>query len=384
MKYLMILAVAALFATTNAYSQELEPEDLVIDGIECTGNALTDCEIIKREIYLNTGDKVNEEEIKNAKIRLQLLNLFKSVTLSLKKGAERGHVVLNVDVVEESPLFSETSVSHSESSSLGTNDGLAFKLGHRNLFGKGKILQGTFTRNGLTNSQDKTDSGTLEYLDPHLFGHKKYFLSASLSHFFINGSENNGYLVAPKEYTTFAFSLGRRIFDFSHIGIGTIKSYWTQLGRNTTNESFYETKYDSTAYTINYGWNSEDDSYFPTEGSRFDLTYFKNENRNSYSTLTEFKQNFSLNEKNILSLQLQESFNSDFKNDHNAELGLEWAYQLRRAQAGSAITDTRFFVKPSMNYSTYSESFGKGVDAGVLVDTESLGIIKFTTFYRGL
>lgn len=384
MKYLTILAVTALFASAKAYSKEFEPEDLVIDGIECTGNALTDCEIIKREIYLNTGNKVNEEEIKNAKIRLQLLNLFKSVNLSLKKGIERGHVVLNVDVVEANPLFSETSITHSGSSSLGTNAGLAVKLGHRNLFGKGKILQGTLTQDVLTNPQDKIYSGTLEYIDPHLFGHKKYFLSANLSRFFINDSGNNGYLVAPKDYTTFAFNLGRRFFDFSHVSIGTLKSYWTQLSRNATNEPFHEFKDGSTAYTINYGWNSEDDSYFPTEGSRFDLTYYKKASGNSYSTLTEFKQNFSLNEKNILSLHLKESFTSDFENHHNAELGFEWAYQLRRAQAGSAVTDARFFVKPSVNYSTYSESFGKGVDAGFLVDSESLGIIKFTTFYRGL
>lgn len=384
MKHLMILVVAALFMSTTAYSQELEPEDLVIEGIECTGNALTDCEIIKREIYLNIGDKVNEEEIKNAKIRLQLLNLFKSVNLSLKKGAERGHVVLNIDVVEDSPLFSETSISHNSSGSSGSDIGLAVKLGHRNLFGKGKILQGTFSPTGLTNSKDKTYSGSLEYIDPHLFGHKKYFLSAKLSHSFTDDLEKSNYLATSKDSTSFTFNLGRRIFDFSHISIGTIKSYWTQLSRNFTAESFRESKVDSTAYTLNYGWNSEDDTYFPTDGSTFDLTYYRPEVGNFYSTRAEFKQNFSLNKKNILSLHLQGSYIPDFDNYHNAEMGVQWAYQLRHAQTGSSITDARFFVKPSVNYYTNSDYIGKGVDAGVLLDTENFGIIKFTTFYWGL
>jgi len=60
-------------------ASEFSPNDLIIDQIECVGNETTSCDLIQKEIYLNAGEKVNEEDLSNAKIRLQLKNLFTSV-----------------------------------------------------------------------------------------------------------------------------------------------------------------------------------------------------------------------------------------------------------------------------------------------------------------
>lgn len=139
------IVITQFLCSLPANGQEYKPEDLIIDSIECAWNTNTDCDIIKNEFYIKPGDKINEEEIQNAMIRLQLLNLFKTVEITLQKGIEKGHVVLLAEVVEDNPLFFEASlgVNFNYLSSKSLNK-FPFAFGHRNLLGKGKQLKFEF------------------------------------------------------------------------------------------------------------------------------------------------------------------------------------------------------------------------------------------------
>lgn len=389
--FTLILLILLPVAT---YAQEVEPENFhenyIIDSIECAGNLSTDCEIIKREIYQNIGDKLDEEEVSNSKIRLQLLGLFKSVDLSLKKGIDRGHVVLSVEVAEDNPFFSETTVMTSYFKSSGFSGlnslGVALKFGHRNLFGKGKVLQTTLEPNGIMYPDYKSYSGNIEYIDPHLFGHKRYFLSAKLQYTFNDYDLPSTSYSRTKNSTSYSLNIGHRIFDFSHIGVGVSQGNSKTISRNGENDLLIEETTESKpSYTLNYGWNSEDDPYFPTEGSKFDLTYYKFE-QYAPNAFAEFKQNWLINEKNFLILTANDWWAAkdewSAENYNNFNLGLEWGYQARRNQAESFVTDARYFLKSSANYDNYTRDNIEGtLSAGVLLDTQSLGILKLGTFF---
>lgn len=375
----------------KSLAQESTPEDLIIDAIECNGNTRTNCEIIKSEIYLNPGDQLNEEEVKNAKFRLQLLNLFKSVDLNLVKGSQRGHVVLNVEVVEDSPLFSETSFYAGPLERSDMYRSLSVKVGHRNLLGQGKVLQATISPNDLLKINDSAFNGAIEYIDPHLFGYKKLFFNARFDHYLYKDKNNNDDdYVIDKYENKLTTDLGLRVFDFSHVSIGTIKDYSYYLFRESLTQSSFQSKMqERNTYTFNYGWNSQDDYYFPTEGSTFDITYYKtdyNFYEKNYYLISDFRKNFLLNHKNIFVFGVRDNYSAD-SGSNTINLNLQWNYQLRRAASEESITDARLSISPL--YAHFRNSDGnvteyKGIDLGLLMDTKSFGIIRLSTFFMGL
>lgn len=77
-----------------------------LQGIEIRGNTRTRDRVILRYLPFRAGDflDVDDQEIELARYRLLGTGFFSSVSLSLKKGARRGAVVLVVDVVERNTL----------------------------------------------------------------------------------------------------------------------------------------------------------------------------------------------------------------------------------------------------------------------------------------
>jgi len=359
----------------RAMGQETEPENLIIDSIECSGNENTDCEIIKKEIYLNPGDNINEDEIQNAKIRLQLLGLFKSVDLSLSKGSERGHVILKTEVKEASPYFSETTINRT----------VTFKGGHRNLFGLGKVLQLSFEPAQGVFDNYGSSAGSIEYIDPHLFGQKKYFFNSRLNYFKNENSDN--YFGVINE-TTLDAHIGWRFFDFSYLTAGVYKSIYNVKSYDDSTGLIEKKREERSGYKFNYGWDSEDDSYFPTDGSRFDLTYFKWNDRDDKGQLkTNFKKNWAWDAKNIFAVNLGYLLGLNQYYYHDQKIGMEWNYQIRRGETSRSITDLRFnlnaYITRSISDSMFFSSF-KTIETGLLFDTKDFGIIRLSLvrFYK--
>ncbi|MFT4925874.1 MAG: hypothetical protein ACI8WB_001969, partial [Phenylobacterium sp.] len=76
----------------------------IIDDIVCEGNNTTDCDFITKKYYQHVGDVLDPNEIADARLRLGTLFQFKNVSTRLKKGAERGHVVVVFAVSEASNI----------------------------------------------------------------------------------------------------------------------------------------------------------------------------------------------------------------------------------------------------------------------------------------
>lgn len=77
-----------------------------LQGVEIRGNTRTRDRVILRYLPYRAGDllDVDDQEIELARYRLLGTGFFSSVSLSLKKGEQRGRVVLVVDVVERNTL----------------------------------------------------------------------------------------------------------------------------------------------------------------------------------------------------------------------------------------------------------------------------------------
>ncbi|MBL7669771.1 MAG: hypothetical protein JNM39_04740 [Bdellovibrionaceae bacterium] len=374
----------------DSEAQGAESQGLLIDSVECLGNILTSCEIIQREINLGPGDHLDEEEMKNAKTRLQLLGLFKSVSLFLEKGQARGHVVVKIQVTEGNPFFTETSLAHYlyPNFKIGST-GLGFKVGHRNLFGRGKILQMTLAPGRLSIPSRNDFSGGLEYSDPHFLGLKKYFLNVSANYWQYEYYRLfSGRPVRTNSLQT-RINFGRRIFDFSYVGLG-LNNYESRT-IEAPEDGGSTTTYSSPTYTLSTGWNNEDDPYFPTEGGVIDLTYYlhnwKQDGRElaTQSASIVFKQNFEIAAKQTLSIGGGYSYmakNQAMGDSWFAKVGPEWSYQFLRAASEKSITDVRFFINPITMASLEGPS-REQIDAGVILNTKDYGILRLTATYWG-
>ncbi|MCB0411380.1 MAG: hypothetical protein KDD22_02570 [Bdellovibrionales bacterium] len=239
-QWLTVLIILMGQLPLAAFAQDLEPQDLILDGISCEGNELTDCDVIQREVYLNPGQHLDEDEIENARIRLQLTGLFNQVHLRLEKSEMRGHVILVVEVEEASALFTETYLNVSSF----RHPPLSFTVGHRNLFGRGKILSASLNPSEMWDYTHPRSTNLLfNYTDPHLWGHKKYFMGAGSRFDFIDTSdirdESNFSKLNSYGYSV---NFGRRFFDFSYFTIGRHHHEYNYKFRNNITTPYYERK----------------------------------------------------------------------------------------------------------------------------------------------
>src|SRR5262245_8144162 len=106
-----VLVALALLNPIQGLAQAVdEPPsaDLQVQDIRCEGNQQVTCDFIRGHLYLKAGDALDEDEIRNAELRLSALRYFGTVGIHLEKGARRGSVIVVIDVTEESPLVMET------------------------------------------------------------------------------------------------------------------------------------------------------------------------------------------------------------------------------------------------------------------------------------
>lgn len=147
---LFLMVFSTIASAVWASPEVLTPDQLVVEAITCSGNESTNCELLKKELRLIPGEKLNEKEIENARIRLNLMGLFKEINITLKKGGTRGQVIVDIGVVEGAPYYSELTAG-AIYDTYGSAKVFSGTIGNRNLFGNGKIFQGAWTaRNDST------------------------------------------------------------------------------------------------------------------------------------------------------------------------------------------------------------------------------------------
>jgi outer membrane protein insertion porin family len=112
-----------------------------IERIEIHGNTRTRDYVIRREFDIAEGDAYNKTLIDRAERRLKNLNYFKTVKITRLPGSVPDHIVLDVEVAEQS------TGDFSISGGYSTTDGLLaeVKVGDRNFLGGGKAVNASVT-----------------------------------------------------------------------------------------------------------------------------------------------------------------------------------------------------------------------------------------------
>ena len=116
---------------------------LLIEAIEIHGNTSTQAELIRRALPIAPGDvlRASDKRLRSARFRVLALGYFREVTLAMKKGSERGNVIIDINVVERGTIvlnrlwFGHTNVAPYW---LGAD------AAERNLFGLGVGVGGGF------------------------------------------------------------------------------------------------------------------------------------------------------------------------------------------------------------------------------------------------
>src|SRR5262245_35100078 len=161
---------------------------IVIEDIEVVGNRSTQTEIVLRALGLEVGDELRagDPRLREARFKLLALGFFRDVTLAQRKGAERGHVVLTVTVVERGTVVLNRLW-------FGTSTTSPWWLGadvdERNLLGTGLAVGG-----GVVYATDNDDiptarpqwAGEVHIADPSVMG-TPYGVDAQFT--WVHGSE---------------------------------------------------------------------------------------------------------------------------------------------------------------------------------------------------
>jgi outer membrane protein assembly factor BamA len=367
------------FAQTD---QTTDVGPLTVQEITCAGNEQISCEFIRDHLYLKAGQPLDEEEIRNAELRLSSLRNFESVKIRLEKGAQRGAAIVVIEVDEANPITTEWLLG--TSSRLDSQRGVfAGRIAHQNLFGKGKFAdlsaQSIVPIDG--DAHYESHDVTLRYADPQLFNSSRYFAVASAAwrkRRYEDVHGNFGHL----DTTQFDLSLGRRFGDFSYFtmgvsyrpGVDYIFGRWKNSGIFWVTEPDYEV-------TVNlvYGWSTEDDLHFPTHGSTLQLAA-----GGDYGSGTPDKRSHVQFRKTWASsgtfwtVKVGGDPSPEYRNSFNESQLLALTFA-RPIAPGDAIQRGRWYVEPGIGFAGYAplgkEIYEYGIKAGFRADTRLFGLI---------
>jgi outer membrane protein assembly factor BamA len=359
-------------------------EPLTVQDVICAGNLETSCDFIRDHLYLIAGDVLDEEQIRNAELRLSVLRNFESVKLRLERGAKRGAVIVVIEVEESSPIVREWLLGGS--SRTDSQRGVfAGRIAHQNLFGKGKIVDFTgvaivpISGDGLNEAYDVS----LRYADPQLFDSSRYFAVAGArwrKRRYEDIYGNFGSIDAGQ----FEFTLGRRIADFSYLSLGITfrpDNDW-MAGRWTSDGSFVTTtpeSYSKHGLSIAYGWSTEDDLHFPTQGSTFQIDaggdYDPNEPEGR--SHLQFRKTWAISGA-YWTLKVGGDPSPEYRTSLGESQLLAVSYA-RPLIPGDFVQRGRWYIEPGFALKGYSDTgdvyYEYGLKAGFRADTRVFGLV---------
>ncbi|MCJ8271471.1 MAG: hypothetical protein MJK04_18995 [Psychrosphaera sp.] len=336
---------------------------LVIDNIVCKGNDTTECDFITKKYYQAKGDVLDPSEIADAKLRLGTLIQFRDVDIHLEKGHKRGHVIVVFNITEASNIQWELGAGLHRSNQDTTeslcyksyntisnicfdrngqsdNLGLTTTVTDFNFLGSGKRLSVGITASKY-NSETQVDysasNGTLPantplsyssendshgygfnatYYDPHLFDSTHYYLRSNLGRFGsssdtidITNMPDNLSITRERQSRSRSWSwgveTGRRFASHSFVALNVNKTFpgTASFTDDSDNQTITIDQPDSTNIGVTYGWDSQNDTLFPTQGSYFATSYnHSNSNGSSDGLSMNYLQHFSWQDKTVLSL----------------------------------------------------------------------------------
>jgi len=373
------LATLLLFHVPLASAQDEQTTGsgpLVVQEITCAGNENTSCEFIRDNLYLKAGQPVDEEEIRNAELRLSSLRNFKSVSIRLEKGAQRGAVIVVMEVEEASPITTETLLG--ASSRMNRQGGVfAGRIANQNLFGQGKLAELSATSvvpiggDGYNEGYDVK----LRYADPHLFDSRRYFAIASAGwrkHRFLDVYGNYNYL----ETAQLDLKVGRRFGDFSYVILGARyrpNLEWTWGTWNS--DGTFETKDahpKSLQPNLAYGWSSEDDLHFPTQGTTLQLAA-----GGDYGSPLQFRKTWPTS-VGFWTFKVGGDPSPEYRNTFNESQLIALSFA-RSVAPGDNIQRGRWYVEPGFSFAGNTNEgeqvYEYGIKAGFRAETRMFGLV---------
>jgi outer membrane protein assembly factor BamA len=378
---LLVMAFAPACRLARGSDQDTK---LIVQDIQCRGNVSTSCNFIRGHLYLQVGGRMDEDEVKDAKLRLSALPNFRSVDIHLEKGSQRGHVVVVIEVAEADPFTMALvlGTSFRRNTDIQT---FAARFSDHNLFGAGKVLDLLVVGEAaVTRTAAREYATRLEYFDPQLFGSNRYFLATGLfysrsTYDFPDSSVlNNGGAGVD-------MSLGRRFGSFSYATAGY--RYIFNYSRNNRYLAFDGnlttlTNSPRSALLFTYGRNSEDDSSFPTRGWMFHLYDNWDPSERVHFAGAEARATWRGGGDSFWTLQTRPF--TDFKAPFDDDLGtsLTYARSIEASDRLGGIRRGRWYIGPGVTVVNHA-TFEVGMKAGIRLETRSLGIVNLYVIGSG-
>ena len=145
--------------TVNVTVEVTEGPEVYVERINITGNTRSEDRILRREIPMVEGDLFTLQKLRRARQRLVNLGYFETVNVTTQPGADKGRIIVNVDVTERpTGLFSIGGGFSSVDSFIGSID-----LAQNNFLGRGWQV-GLRLRVG-----GRSQQGILSFTEPWLF-----------------------------------------------------------------------------------------------------------------------------------------------------------------------------------------------------------------------
>jgi hypothetical protein len=361
---------------------------LIIEDMHCRGNAVTSCQLILGYLHLAPGDRLNEDEIQDAKLRLSSLPNFVSVDIHLEKGSEKGRAIVIVEVVEADSVENEF-IAGTSARLHSFSQTIEGRMADRDVFGTRDTLnldfEGIAPIGGLTRRGVYT---RLQFVDPNLLDSSKYFLIAGVTY-------QNTLIDYPggsfdkTDQLGIDGSVGRRLFDYSYVTLGYLYrpisqsvSTFTQFSK-ITNAYAVSTDADpnnNRGVYLGYGWDSEDDVYFPTRGSRLSSSVGLSWASVSWASV-RFRKTWSSSPDSAWTVQVGGTPGTQYRGslDESQDFSIAYGRKISASDSFGGIRHGRWYVEPGASYYGTS-AYGRpqiewGLKAGIRLDTKALGMV---------
>ena len=236
-------------------------EKVYINDVIISGNTITLDRVIRRDIYLASGDLFSATDLKDTKNRLQRGGFFESVTIDQKKISDN-----KID------LYVKVKEAHTGSLSLGggygSYEGLVFIAGitNRNIFGSGKSVGAN-----VDFSKHKHDLNL--FLKNPSINDSKYNGSVDIYNQTQEIDYSNPNYSFEKKSVGFSLGVGNQVFRDTFIGasytLQRIRESYTDKDTNDSYNPFNFKKnedYKSSSIKPYITYNSTDSYFFPKSG----------------------------------------------------------------------------------------------------------------------
>jgi outer membrane protein assembly factor BamA len=377
-----VVCLVISFAPEWALAQALEPP-LEVQEIRCVGNASTSCGFLRQHLYLRVGQSLDEDEIRNAELRLTALRNFESVDIRLEKGARRGAVVIVIDVREANPVAVETigGVSSRLDSQRAV---IGARLTHLDLFGAGRLADLTAVAATPVAGRAHYESYDVvaRYADPQLFDSRRWFAVAKAGWHKRDTLDTYGNFT-HLDTVQLDVNVGHRFANFSYFTVGMswrpngdwTVGRWSDDGRFTVSRPDYEV-----TANIMLGWSTEDDIDFPTQGSTFQLAAGGDYGSNSPSRQSHLQLRKTWHwHDSYWTFKIGGDPSPEYRNslDESQLLAVTWS---RPLGISTDLRRGRWYVEPGIGVSGHDyrgrDIYEAGLKIGIRAESRRFGMIN--------